>query len=439
MEKNQSLEFERNYERFQLLKWGAQTFKNMMIVPPGSGIVHQVNLECVSRVVFNKDQLLYPDSLVGTDSHTTMINSLGIVGWGVGGIEAESVMLGQAINMVLPEVVGYKIIGKLNEMCTSTDVVLTITKHLRTLGVMNKFVEFYGPSIEQLSLADRATIANMCPEYGATIAYFAADEKSMQYLLKTGRSQQEVTLIREYLKQVKLFRDDTCKSEPKFSQIVELDLSTIVSCVSGPKRPQDKTLIFDLADEFKKSLNNKTNFIGFALSNESLNKQIKLVYKSNEYSLSHGSIVIASINSCTNTSNPSVMLSAGMLAKKAIEHGLKVKPYIKTSLSPGSGVVTEYLTKSNMLLYLETLGFNIVGYGCMTCINNIDSLEDEITNVIDKNDLVAVGVMSGNRNFEGRINSSIKANYLASPPLVIAYAIAGRVDIDFEKESIGCL
>ena len=410
----------------------------MVIVPPGSGIVHQVNLECLARVVFNNKNLLYPDSLVGTDSHTTMINGLGIVGWGVGGIEAEAVMLGQAISMVLPPVVGYKIKGKLNELCTSTDVVLTITKHLRQIGVVNKFVEFFGPGVSQLSIADRATIANMCPEYGATIGFFPPDEKAIKYLRQTGRDDKRIKEIETYLQAVKLFRNYNEESnDPIFSEIYELDLSTVAPCVSGPKRPQDKVFVKDLKNEFDQCLTNKISFNGFGLKPEMVDKQITFNYESVDYTLKHGSIVIAAITSCTNTSNPSVMLAAGLLAKKATDFGLRVNPYIKTSLSPGSGVVTEYLTKSGMLPCLETLGFNIVGYGCMTCIGNSGPLPEPVIEAIEKNDLVAVGVLSGNRNFEGRIHPSTRANYLGSPPLVIAYAIAGRIDIDFEKEPLG--
>jgi aconitate hydratase len=357
---------------------------------------------------------------------------------GVGGIEAEAVMLGQAISMVLPKVIGYKITGKLNEMCTSTDVVLTITKHLRQFGVVNKFVEFFGPGCAQLSIADRATIANMCPEYGATIGYFAADYKAIEYLLQTGRDPKKVKIIETYLKTVNLYQDyDNANTDPEFTQVVELDLSTVAPCVSGPKRPQDKIVVSELKKEFQNCLVNKIGFAGYGLKDGAEKKQATFTYEGHEYTLSHGSVVIASITSCTNTSNPSVMLAAGLLAKKAFDFGLKIDPYIKTSLSPGSGVVTEYLTKSGMLPCLEKLGFNIVGYGCMTCIGNSGPLPEPIAETIEKNDLVAVGVLSGNRNFEGRIHQSTRANYLASPPLVIVYAIAGRIDIDFETEPLG--
>ncbi|PZC72641.1 hypothetical protein B5X24_HaOG210771 [Helicoverpa armigera] len=381
LNKNQELEFERNKERFQFLKWGAQAFDNMLIVPPGSGIVHQVNLEYLARVVFSSG-LLHPDSVVGTDSHTTMINGLGVVGWGVG--------------------------------ATSTDTVLTITKHLRSLGVVGKFVEFFGPGVSALSIADRATIANMCPEFGATVAHFPVDERSLQYLRQTNRSDDKIAIIEAYLRATKQFRDYTNpEQDPVFSEVVELDLSTVVTSVSGPKRPQDRVSVSVMKKDFQECLTNKT------------------------YSITHGSVIIAAITSCTNTSNPSVMLGAGLLAKKAVENGLSVLPYIKTSLSPGSGVVTYYLRESGVVPYLEKLGFDIVGYGCMTCIGNSGPIDDNIANTIEKNELVCCGVLSGNRNFEGRIHPNTRANYLASPLLVIAYALAGTVDIDFETQPIG--
>ncbi|KAK2167720.1 hypothetical protein LSH36_25g10021 [Paralvinella palmiformis] len=438
LQKNEELEFERNKERFLFLKWGAKALQNMLIVPPGSGIVHQVNLEYLGRVVFNVGGLLYPDSLVGTDSHTTMINGLGIVGWGVGGIEAEAVMLGQSISMVLPQVVGYKIIGQLGQLTTSTDVVLTITKHLRQVGVVGKFVEFFGPGISQLSIADRATIANMCPEYGATVGYFPVDEHSMKYLSQTGRDEEKMQVVEAYLKANKLFRNYSDPSEdPVFSQIVELDLSTVVPCCSGPKRPHDRVTVVDMPSDFKACLKNKVGFKGFGIPEDKLSTTVPFVFDNQEYSLTHGSVVIAAITSCTNTSNPSVMLGAGLLAKKAVEAGLTVKPYIKTSLSPGSGVVTYYLKESGVIQYMETLGFDVVGYGCMTCIGNSGPLPDPVADAIEKGDLVTAGVLSGNRNFEGRIHPLTRANYLASPPLVIAYALAGSVLTDFEKEPLG--
>ncbi|XP_039255789.2 cytoplasmic aconitate hydratase-like [Styela clava] len=436
--KNQEKEFERNSERFLFLKWGAQAFKNMTIVPPGCGIVHQVNLEYLARVVFDMEGWLYPDSLVGTDSHTTMINGLGVLGWGVGGIEAEAVMLGQAISMVLPQVVGYKISGKIDALATSTDVVLTITKHLRGAGVVGKFVEFFGPGVAALSIADRATISNMCPEYGATAGYFPVDVKSIEYLKKTGRDSKKVEMIEKYLRQVKMFRDFTNENEdPVFSQILELDLATIVPSLSGPKRPHDRVSVSEMKKDFKECLVNKVGFKGFGLPSGKLSTKVPFTFEKQEFTMNHGSVVIAAITSCTNTSNPTVMLGAGMLARNAVQKGLKVAPYIKTSLSPGSGVVTYYLEDSGVLPYLTKLGFDVVGYGCMTCIGNSGPLPEPVEEAIVKGELVCCGVLSGNRNFEGRIHPHTRANYLASPMLVVAYAIAGTVDIDFQTEPIG--
>ncbi|KAK3881783.1 hypothetical protein Pcinc_013813 [Petrolisthes cinctipes] len=438
LQKNQDLEFERNFERFVFLKWGAQALENMLIVPPGSGIVHQVNLEYLARVVFSKDRVLFPDSLVGTDSHTTMINGLGVVGWGVGGIEAEAVMLGQAVSMVLPPVVGYRITGTLSSLATSTDVVLTITKHLRQVGVVGKFVEFYGPGVQQLSLADRATISNMCPEYGATVGFFPVDDTTIKYLRQSNRDERQIKEIEEYLKAVKMFRNFMDASQdPSFSETVSLDLGDVVPSLSGPKRPHDRVAVASMKEDFIQCLNNKVGFKGFGLPSDQLVKTVPFVYEGEEYTLRHGSVVIAAITSCTNTSNPSVMLGAGLLAKKAVEAGLCVAPYIKTSLSPGSGVVTHYLQHSGVTPFLTKLGFNIVGYGCMTCIGNSGPIPEPIVEAIEKNDLVCCGVLSGNRNFEGRIHQNTRANYLASPLLVIAYALAGRVDIDFETEPLG--
>ncbi|XP_052261439.1 cytoplasmic aconitate hydratase-like isoform X2 [Dreissena polymorpha] len=438
LEQNQLMEFERNKERFVFLKWGATALKNMLIVPPGSGIVHQVNLEYLARVVFCMDGLLYPDSLVGTDSHTTMINGLGIVGWGVGGIEAEAVMLGQSISMVLPEVVGYKLTGQPHPLTTSTDIVLTITKHLRSIGVVGKFVEFFGSGVAALSIADRATISNMCPEYGATVGYFPVDEKSLQYLRQTGRDEKKISMIAAYMRANEMFRDfNNSDQDPVFSQVFELDLSTVSPCCSGPKRPHDRVSVSDMKTDFEQCLTNKPGFKGFGISDDKLSATMPFVYEGVEYTLQHGSVVIAAITSCTNTSNPSVMLGAGLLAKKAVEAGLSVKPYIKTSLSPGSGVVTYYLRESGVTPFLEKLGFDIVGYGCMTCIGNSGPLPETVGEAIEKGDLVACGVLSGNRNFEGRIHPLTRANYLASPPLVIAYALAGKVNVDFETEPLG--
>lgn len=438
LEKNLDLEFERNKERFVFLKWGAKAFKNMMIVPPGSGICHQVNLEFLARVVFNNDGLLYPDSLVGADSHTTMINGLGIVGWGVGGIEAEAVMLGQAISMVLPQVVGYKLVGKLSSLVTSTDVVLTITKHLRQVGVVGKFVEFFGPGVAELSIADRATISNMCPEYGATVGFFPVDDKSIQYLKQTGRDEKHLKYVKSYLEAVHMYRDyNNPDQDPVFSEVVELDLCTVVSSVSGPKRPHDRVPVQEMKIDFQNCLVNKVGFKGFGLAKEKVSTTVPFVYEDKQFYLRHGAVVIAAITSCTNTSNPSVMLGAGLLAKKAVEKGLSVLPYIKTSMSPGSGVVTYYLQESGVIKYLQKLGFDVVGYGCMTCIGNSGPLPECIVEAIDMGELVACGVLSGNRNFEGRIHPHTRANYLASPLLVVAYALAGTVDIDFETEPIG--
>ncbi|XP_040273184.1 cytoplasmic aconitate hydratase isoform X1 [Bufo bufo] len=438
LQKNQELEFERNRERFEFLKWGSQAFQNMRIIPPGSGIIHQVNLEYLARVVFDQDGLYYPDSLVGTDSHTTMIDGLGVLGWGVGGIEAEAVMLGQPISMVLPEVIGYKLLGSPHHLVTSTDIVLTVTKHLRQVGVVGKFVEFFGPGVAQLSIADRATIANMCPEYGATAAFFPVDLVSIQYLQQTGREENKVKYIQKYLEAAGLFRDfSNTEQDPDFTQVFELDLNTVVPCCSGPKRPQDKVVVSDMKTDFESCLGAKQGFKGFHIPQGHHNDKVKFSYNDADYELAHGSVVIAAITSCTNTSNPSVMLGAGLLAKNAVEAGLTVKPYIKTSLSPGSGVVTYYLRDSGVMPYLSQLGFDVVGYGCMTCIGNSGPLPESVVEAITQGDLVAVGVLSGNRNFEGRVHPNTRANYLASPPLVIAYAIAGTIRIDFETEPLG--
>ncbi|XP_034532421.1 cytoplasmic aconitate hydratase [Notolabrus celidotus] len=437
LQKNQDLEFDRNRERFQFLKWGSKAFRNMRIIPPGSGIVHQVNLEYLARVVFKHEGYFYPDSLVGTDSHTTMIDGLGVLGWGVGGIEAEAVMLGQPISMVLPEVVGYKLSGTPDKFITSTDIVLTVTKHLRQVGVVGKFVEFFGPGVAQLSIADRATIANMCPEYGATAAFFPVDNVSIQYLEQTGREEEKLAYITKYLKAVSMFRDyNNVSQDPDFTLVVELDLSTVVPCCSGPKRPQDRIAVSEMKSDFEACLAAKTGFKGFQVPPERHNSSVPFQFNGKEFTLSHGSVVIAAITSCTNTSNPSVMLGAGLLAKKAIECGLSMKPYIKTSLSPGSGVVTYYLKESGVMDYLFKLGFEVVGYGCMTCIGNSGPLPEPVVEAITQGDLVAAGILSGNRNFEGRVHPNTRANYLASPPLVIAYAIAGTVRIDFETEPI---
>ncbi len=436
--RNEELEFDRNRERFQFLKWAKGAFKNFLIVPPGSGICHQVNLEYLGRVVFNKDNTLYPDSLVGADSHTTMINGLGIVGWGVGGIEAEAAMLGQCISMVLPQVIGVKLTGKLSPTVNATDLVLTITEMLRKRGVVGKFVEFFGPGVETLSLSDRATVSNMCPEYGATIGYFPVDTQTLDYLKITGRDPENIKIVENYLRENNMFRDYKNGPDPDFSgEVLHLDLSNVVNSLAGPKRPQDRVPLTNMQKDFSAALTNKIGFKGYGLKQEDTSKKVEIECNGNKYPLSHGSVVIASITSCTNTSNPEVMLAAGLLAKKASEKGLTVRPYVKTSLSPGSGVVTQYLQLSGLTPYLHKLGFDLAGYGCMTCIGNSGDLADNIAEAITKNDLVTASVLSGNRNFEGRVHNLVRANYLASPPLVVAYALAGTVNIDFDKNPIG--
>jgi aconitate hydratase len=435
---NEIIEFNRNRERFQFLKWGSTAFDNFKIVPPGSGIVHQVNLEHLARVVFERDGLLYNDSVVGTDSHTTMINGLGVVGWGVGGIEAESVMLGQTISMVLPEVVGFRLTGELPKHTTATDLVLTCVEMLRKRGVVGKFVEFYGPGCQNLTLADRATIANMAPEYGATMGYFPIDGQTMSYLKQTGRPAGKVELIQEYLTQQGMFiKHDGSQPDPVYSgEIMNLDLASIQPSLSGPKRPHDRVDMSALPNDFKTGLTNKVGFKGYGLQQNETAKKVKINYEGKDYTLGHGSVVIAAITSCTNTSNPDVMLAAGLVAKKALAKGLKVNPYIKTTLSPGSGVVKKYFDRADVQDSLDALGFNIAGYGCMTCIGNSGEIPDAVQDAIIDNDLVASAVLSGNRNFEGRVHPQTRANYLASPPLVVAYALAGRCDIDFETEPI---
>ncbi|XP_004512178.1 aconitate hydratase 1 [Cicer arietinum] len=435
---NMELEFQRNKERFGFLKWGSNAFNNMLVVPPGSGIVHQVNLEYLGRVVFNTNGVLYPDSVVGTDSHTTMIDGLGVAGWGVGGIEAEAAMLGQPMSMVLPGVVGFKLLGKLRDGVTATDLVLTVTQMLRKHGVVGKFVEFYGEGMSELPLADRATIANMSPEYGATMGFFPVDHVTLQYLKLTGRSDETVSLIESYLRANKMFVD---YSEPQvervYSSYLELNLEDVEPCVSGPKRPHDRVTLKEMKIDWHACLNNKVGFKGFAVPKESQTKVAEFTFNETPAKLRHGDVVIAAITSCTNTSNPSVMLGAALVAKKACELGLQVKPWIKTSLAPGSGVVTKYLQRSGLQKYLNQLGFNIVGYGCTTCIGNSGDINEAVASAITENDIVAAAVLSGNRNFEGRVHPLTRANYLASPPLVVAYALAGTVDIDFETEPIG--
>ena len=436
--KNEELEFSRNKERFQFLKWAKNQFKNFLIVPPGSGICHQVNLEYLARCVFNNNGMLYPDSLVGADSHTTMINGLGIVGWGVGGIEAEAAMLGQPISMVLPQVVGVKLTGKLKNNVNATDLVLTLTEMLRRRGVVGKFVEFFGEGCDSLSLSDRATVSNMCPEYGATIGYFPVDRQTIDYLKITGRAPDHVKLVEEYLRANSLFVNHLDSKHPQFTgDVLELDLNTVVNSLAGPKRPQDRVPVSNMKQDFNNALTNKVGFKGYGLKPEDSHKNVELNFEGKKYNLTHGSLVIASITSCTNTSNPEVMLAAGLLAKKAVERGLSVNPYIKTSLSPGSGVVTKYLELAGFLPFLHNLGFDVAGYGCMTCIGNSGELHESVNEAITKNDLVCSSVLSGNRNFEGRVHNLVRANYLGSPPLVVAYALAGNVNIDFEKEPLG--
>ncbi|XP_073008649.1 putative aconitate hydratase, cytoplasmic [Typha latifolia] len=438
VQENMELEFQRNNERFGFLKWGSTAFHNMLVVPPGSGIVHQVNLEYLGRVVFNTNGLLYPDSVVGTDSHTTMIDGLGVAGWGVGGIEAEATMLGQPMSMVLPGVVGFKLSGKLQNGVTATDLVLTVTQMLRKHGVVGKFVEFYGEGMGELSLADRATIANMSPEYGATMGFFPVDHVTLQYLKLTGRSDETVSMIEAYLRANKMFVDyNEPQKERAYSSYLELDLSDVEPCISGPKRPHDRVPLKEMKADWHACLDNKVGFKGFAVPKELQEKVVKFDFHGHPAELKHGNVVIAAITSCTNTSNPSVMLGAGLVAKKACDLGLEVKPWIKTSLAPGSGVVTKYLLKSGLQEYLNKQGFHIVGYGCTTCIGNSGDLDESVSAAISDNDIVAAAVLSGNRNFEGRVHPLTRANYLASPPLVVAYALAGTVDIDFEKEPIG--
>ncbi|KAK2639717.1 hypothetical protein Ddye_027512 [Dipteronia dyeriana] len=435
---NMEHEFQRNKERFAFLKWGSSAFHNMLVVPPGSGIVHQVNLEYLGRVVFNTNGILYPDSVVGTDSHTTMIDGLGVAGWGVGGIEAEAAMLGQPMSMVLPGVVGFKLTGKLCDGVTATDLVLTVTQMLRKHGVVGKFVEFYGEGMGKLSLADRATIANMSPEYGATMGFFPVDHVTLQYLKLTGRSDETVSMIEVYLRANKMFVDYNEPQQDKaYSSYLQLDLAEVEPCISGPKRPHDRVTLKDMKADWHACLDNQVGFKGFSVPKQEQEKMAKFSFHGQPAELKHGSVVIAAITSCTNTSNPSVMLGAGLVAKKACDLGLEVKPWIKTSLAPGSGVVTKYLLKSGLQKYLNRQGFQIVGYGCTTCIGNSGDLDESVANAITENDIIASAVLSGNRNFEGRVHPLTRANYLASPPLVVAYALAGTVDIDFDKEPIG--
>lgn len=438
---NMKVEFERNEERYRFLRWAQTAFDNFRAVPPATGIVHQVNLEYLASVAATKttdgETDVYPDSLVGTDSHTTMINGLGVVGWGVGGIEAEAGMLGQPLYFVSPEVIGFKLTGSLAEGATATDLALTVTQILRKKGVVGKFVEFYGSGLSNISLADRATVANMAPEYGATIGFFPVDSETLNYLRSTGRSEEQIALVEAYYKAQGMFRtDDT--PDPAFSDAIELDLSTIVPSLAGPKRPQDRVELTAMKESFNTIIRTPIDKGGYGLTDEKIDETVEVNHPNGETTkLGTGAVVIAAITSCTNTSNPSVMLGAGLVAKKAVERGLKKPAYVKSSLTPGSLVVTEYLQKAGLIDPLEALGFHVAGYGCATCIGNSGPLPDEVSQAIADNDLTVAAVLSGNRNFEGRVHAQVKANYLASPPLVVAYALAGTVNIDLANDPIG--
>jgi aconitate hydratase len=431
--KNIGIEFQRNGERFAFLRWGQSAFENFRVVPPGAGIVHQVNLEYLARVVFAEDgpqgRVAFPDTLVGTDSHTTMINGLGVVGWGVGGIEAEAAMLGQPTSMLIPDVVGMRLVGELPAGVTATDLVLTVTQRLRAHGVVDKFVEFFGPGVRSLPLADRATIANMAPEYGATIGFFPVDDATLAYLRLTGRDEQQVALVEAYAKAQGLWRGDA-DPDPEFTDVVELDLGKVESSLAGPRRPQDRVALGAVKAGFEKAL-------GEIAPKAERGARASVSVSGATHEIGHGAVVIAAITSCTNTSNPSVLVAAGLLARRAVERGLASKPWVKTSLAPGSRVVVDYLARAGLLPFLEKLGFHVVGFGCTTCIGNSGPLPDAVAAAVKQGDLVAAAVLSGNRNFEGRINALVKANYLASPPLVVAYALAGRVDVDLATEPIG--
>ena len=430
-EKNVEFEYQRNGERYEFLKWGSQAFDNFKVVPPGTGICHQVNLEHIAQVVWagedqNGEMVAYPDTLVGTDSHTTMVNGLGVLGWGVGGIEAEAAMLGQPVSMLIPEVVGFRLDGQLREGITATDLVLTVTQMLRQKGVVGRFVEFYGPGLDNLPLADRATIANMAPEYGATCGFFPVDERTIEYLKLTGRDDARIALVRAYAQAQGLWRDASLP-EPLFTDTLELDMSTIEPSLAGPKRPQDRVLLSDVDDRFNQDLEDTYR----------KGDEPRVPVEGEDFDFGNGDVAIAAITSCTNTSNPSVLIAAGLVARKARERGLKPKPWVKTSLAPGSQVVTDYLDESGLSSDLDALGFDLVGYGCTTCIGNSGPLPEPISKAINEKDLVAVSVLSGNRNFEGRVSPDCRANYLASPPLVVAYALKGTVRSDMVKEPIG--
>jgi aconitate hydratase len=429
LELNNQIEFQRNQERYSFLRWGQSAFSNFRVVPPNTGIVHQVNLEHLARVVFGSGGLAYPDTVVGTDSHTTMINGIGVLGWGVGGIEAEAAMLGQAITMLIPQVVGFKLTGKVPEGATATDLVLTVTQMLREHGVVGKFVEFFGSGLQQLPLADRATISNMAPEYGATCGIFPVDEESLRYLSLSGRSDDQVALVKAYMQAQEMFHTAD-QADAQFSAVLELDMATVVPSLAGPKRPQDRVLLSEARENYRE---NSSKLKG----DRSGDASVAVSYRDAEFDLQDGAVVIAAITSCTNTSNPAVMLGAGLLARNAVAKGLKVQPWVKTSLGPGSRVVTDYLEQAGLLDDLNALGFNVVGYGCTTCIGNSGPLPEPIGNAIRENDLVACSVLSGNRNFEGRVHADVKMNYLASPPLVVAYALAGSLDLDLSSEALG--
>ena len=425
-QRNVELEYQRNRERYQFLRWGQSAFDEFKVVPPGTGIVHQVNIEALARVIMARRGQAYPDTVVGTDSHTTMVNGLGVLGWGVGGIEAEAAMLGQPVSMLIPRVVGFKLTGVLPQGATATDLVLTITEMLRKHGVVGKFVEFYGDGVTSVPLANRATIGNMSPEYGSTVAIFPIDQATIDYLRLTGRSDEQIALVEAYSRAQGLWHDPS--HEPRYSEYLELDLSTVVPSLAGPKRPQDRVALSDAQASFQRALDDYT---------AEPSAQADFEIASEPVSIGHGAVTIAAITSCTNTSNPSVMIGAGLLAKKAVERGLTRKPWVKTTLAPGSKVVTDYYEKSGLLPYLEKLGFDIVGYGCTTCIGNSGPLIPEVSAAVNERDLAVTSVLSGNRNFEGRINPDVKMNYLASPPLVVAYAIAGTMDIDLLNEPLG--
>lgn len=441
LEYNMKVEFERNEERYRFLRWAQTAFDNFRAVPPATGIVHQVNLEYLASVAATKtvngETVVFPDSLVGTDSHTTMINGLGVVGWGVGGIEAEAGMLGQPLYFVAPEVIGFKLTGSLAEGATATDLALTVTQMLRKKGVVGKFVEFYGPGLASISLADRATVANMAPEYGATIGYFPVDQETLAYLRSTGRSEEQIALVEAYYKAQGMFRTEATE-DPVFSDLIELDLGSVVPSLAGPKRPQDRIELTAMKESFNSIIRTPVDKGGYGLSEEKIAQSVPVKHPNGTASeLKTGAVVIAAITSCTNTSNPSVMVGAGLLAKKAVERGLTKPGYVKSSLTPGSLVVTEYLQKAGLIEPLEALGFHVAGYGCATCIGNSGPLPDEVSAAIADNDLTVAAVLSGNRNFEGRVHAQVKANYLASPPLVVAYALAGTVNIDLQNEPIG--